>query len=347
MSIWFPILIATLLLLAGNLSTADEEQPTATPTIVQLSVFADQEKDAKPVAQCQGFVVEADGMILTSYQPLIDPATEALHPRIEVAGLVEFSGKSLSASIVAVEPTLNFAILNVETTKKLKASKLCPREKIVVGAPIHARTTLVNNSAHLSSGKITDLNSMECYQETMTATMLQAAIKVPDAALGGPLFNNKGEVVAIHTGYSKTAEDEPHDGPEIEEGKIHILPIFLVFNIYEAVKLKGNMKSPWTGFSVRPLSKKEKSIFPQGRFSGGVGIDAVWPDSPADKLGIQKDDMLVAFSYYPTENVAAFQKWLYMYGVGFKVKLHFIRGADKYFSVDYTIEERPASARPR
>ena len=107
------------------------------------------------------------------------------------------------------------------------------------------------------------------------------------------------------------------------------------------------MKSPWTGFSVRALTEDEQNGFPHGRFLGGVGIDYVWSGSPAEKMGVQKGDLLVGFSYYPTKTVAAFQKWLYMYGVGFKVKLHFLRNRSEYYSVDYTIEERPDSAPPR
>jgi len=46
-------------------------------------------------------------------------------------------------------------------------------------------------------------------------------------------------------------------------------------------------------------------------------------------------------------SVADFQKWLYMNGVGQSVRLVFVRNGREYLAVDYTIEERAASARPR
>ncbi|MGK0185530.1 MAG: S1-C subfamily serine protease [Verrucomicrobiales bacterium] len=339
--------------LPGNLQAQDEKEkdlPEEIPTVVKIKVFA-TEGNAKtnassPVAECQGFVVESDGTILTSYDRLVNAKTGALYTSIEIEGLTGKPDDPRSASIIAVEPTLNFAILKTKASRSLKASRICARDAIVVGVPVHSIMGMKGKKPVFASGKITDLNSMECYQESMTATMLQAAIDIPDTALGGPVFNNKGEVVALHTGYRQSANEE-HEGEEIEVGKIHILPIFLIFNIYESVKLKGNMKSPWTGFSVRALSEKEQEIFPQGRFLGGVAVDFVWKGSPADKLGIKVDDFLVGFSYYPTKTVAAFQKWLYMYGVDFKVKLHFLRDQKEYYGVDYKIEERPDSARPR
>jgi hypothetical protein len=160
--------------------------PEETPTIVRLKVFAvkgeDGERPAEPVAECQGFVVEAEGMILTSYQQLVDSATGALHPVIKVEGLGNQSQGSLTASIIAVEPTLNFAILKIDPPKGLKASKICPREDIVVGLPVHAIAGFDGETKRYSSGLITELNSMECYQESMTATMLQAKIEIPDSS---------------------------------------------------------------------------------------------------------------------------------------------------------------------
>lgn len=334
---------------AANLCAEEDkkiEPPEETPTVVKLKVYSGTEKK---VAECQGFVVEGDGTILTSYDALVNANTGALYQKIEVEGITGNPERPRSAAIIAVEPTLNFAILKIRG-RGLKAAKICDRDEILVDVPVHVVTGMKEKKPQFSSGIITDLNSMECYQESMTATMLQARIDVPDDVLGGPVFNSKGEVVALHTGYRKSAAEEEEDkleGAEIEEGKIHILPIFLIFNIYESVKLKGNMKSPWTGFSVRALTGKEMEVFPYDRFLGGVGVDYVWAGSPADKMGIKVDDYLVGFSYYPTKTVAAFQKWLYMYGVGFKVKLHFIREQKEYYSVDYTIEERPDSARPR
>ena len=348
------IAVSTLACIAATCVQGEDKAPEKVPTIVKLRAYSTEGGSGKrakePVSEFQGFVVEKNKILLTSYRQLIDPSTGALLPVIE-AERVEKKKKDRKVSpvsIIAVEPTLNFAILKIDDGKKLDASKICPREEIVVDQSVHAITGFKNGSPVFSSGKITDLNSMECYQESMTATMLQAAIEIPDSSLGGPVFNDKGEVVALHSGYIKRAsETEEHTGPEIEDGKIHILPIFLIFNIYESVKLKGNMKSPWTGFSVRALTETEQKVFPHGRFLGGVGIDHVWEGGPAQKLGVRKGDLLVGFSYYPTKTVAAFQKWLYMYGVDFKVKLHFIRDRSEYYAIDYTIEERPDWAKPR
>ena len=87
----------------------------------------------------------------------------------------------------------------------------------------------------------------------MTATMLQAKIEIPESSIGGPVFNTQGEVVAIFTGHQPPAQKElgqlnpilelEHHLKEEEanKGKLHLLPIFLVSNIYESLKLKQSL----------------------------------------------------------------------------------------------------------
>lgn len=323
-----------------------EGRPKVVPTLVMVRSFAAVGADAEPVAEGQGFVVEANGVVLTSYEVLVDPSTQTLHPRVEAEVVGDASGRRYIAAIVSVEPTLNFAILKIDPEGPLVASKICERENIVPGQHVHALAGIKAGVPVFNSGEITDLNSMECYQESMTATMLRARIEIPQSSIGAPVFDDAGEVVGMFTGHVARAGEE-YDEDEVDDGKLHILPIFLVFNIYESLKLTGSLKSPWTGFSVRPASESERAIFPFKRYLGGIGIDHVWKGGPAEKLGIREDDLLVGFSYYPVHSVADFQKWLYRHGVGLEVKLHFVRDRKHYYVVDYKIEERPKWAVPR
>ena len=61
-----------------------------------------------------GFVMETDGFLLSSYQNLTDPETEALLPEIRVVIWDQRDRGSLPARVIGVEPTLNRAVLKVE-----------------------------------------------------------------------------------------------------------------------------------------------------------------------------------------------------------------------------------------
>ena len=292
------------------------------PSIVVVRSYDSAASDAVPADERLGFIVESDGIILTSYEVLRNARTQGLRQTVSVELVGDKSRHK--AAIVGIEPTLNFAILKVESDGKLPASKLSPREKIQVGQKVRALAGFEGGKPVYNTGELTDLNSKECYQHSMTATMLRGRIEIPRTSIGGPVFNERGEVVAVFTGH--VPPERPVDGGVLEEihreledankGKIHLLPIFLVTNIYESLKLKESLKSPWTGFSVRPITSEERKFFPFKRFR-------------------------------KTNNVAEFQRWLYAHGVGFEVKLHFLRGGKELRTVTYTIEERPKWAVPR
>lgn len=135
---------------------------------------------------------------------------------------------------------------------------------------------------------------------------------------------------------------------ELMSSSVQSASIDLCFNIYDSIKQKGSLKSPWTGFSVRPLNDAEMKLFPTAKkHNGGIAIEHVWDNSPAQKLGIQVNDILVQFSYNRILTVGDFQKWLYMYGVGHPVKLMILRNGKDYLVTDYVIEERPVWAKPK
>ena len=307
-------------------------------------------------------IVEADGLILTSYEALIDKESQRLRHTNTVQRLGE--QKTYTTSVVGIEPTLNFAILKVEDAKRaFPVSKLLTMDEVKAGQKVQALAAIRDGKPVFHTGEISELNSKECYQYSMTATMLQAKIELPDSAIGGPVFNEDGGVVAIYTGHQPPAEHhvnqvtpilelEQHlKDEEANKGKRHLLPIFLVSNIYESLKLKKSVKSPWTGFSVRSLTEEERELFPytivRKRYPSAIGVEDVWKGGPAEKLGILKDDLLLGFSYYQCNTVAEFQKWLYAHGVGFEVKLYFLRGGTEVRTVTYKIEERPVWAMPQ
>lgn len=325
---------------APNASTPQPPQPPP-PDVVVIETAS---------GHAQGFVIEAEGFVLTTYAPLVDPKIGALPDQLRVAVWESGVRSSHSASIVGIEPTLNLAILQLDVDRPLRASPMVRESEIVVGQPVIA-AFVDGDRPRAVNGTISALSAKECYQESLTATMLRAVIALPEAAVGAPLRTENGAVVALNTGYQPPPDAEPVPAEAehaLRPGETPVLPIELAMNIYEGLKQRRNMHSPWTGFSVRSLTEAERAHFPTvRRHQGGVAIEHVWNGSPAEKMGVQVDDILVQFAHYHVTSVAEFQQYLYSYGVGPQVELVFVRGGADYLVADYTIEERPDWAKPR
>ncbi len=316
------------------------------PTIVSIVGHAagHSGEPGAPVSRALGYIVEADGFLLTNYQNLVDPATGRLLAHYRVT-LASDPSRSFPAEIIGVEPTINVGILKIDSREPFAASPDARALPITVGLRLSAASGVSENVLALVPGEVTGLNTRQCYQESLSSTMFRARIPLGPEAIGGPVFlAETGEVVALHTGYKPKAEPGHVEDPE----ERHLLPISLCFNIYESLKQKRSLRSPWTGFSVRPLTGDEQKFFPTAkRHQSGVGIEYVWPDSPAARLGVGVNDILVQVGYNRITSVADFQKWLYLNGVGQPVKLIFLRDGREYLFADYVIEERPASAKTR
>ncbi len=333
----------------------------AGPTLVRIEGYLTP--TATPANRCLGFIVEADGFLLTNYQNLTDPATGRLLDDLRVTLPSDPAQTVYPARIIGVEPTLNLAILKIDAPTSLSAvdaSVFFVPSQIALGKEPAVATPLAAFADDLTSpspgpasglplrrlaGEVIGLNTRQCYQESLTSTLFRSNLALAETSVGGPVFlPETGEVVALYTGYKPT----PMPGHIETPGETFLLPITLCFNIYDSLKQKRSLLSPWTGFSVRALTEAEQRHFPTAkRHRAGVALESIWPDSPAERMGLRVDDILVQLAYNRVESVADFQKWLYLNGVGQRVKLLILRDGTEYLTADYLIEERPAHARPQ
>lgn len=331
-------------LVAAAFSVLAADLTAATPNIIKIEAREKPGDEGAPLNSSLGFIVEKDGFLITNYTNLTNPKDGNLLEQFQVS-MTDGSGKSYPARIIGVEPTINLGILKIESTDVFKASSIARERKITTGTIVAASAKYDGTKNTIVEGPVTGLNTRQCYQESLATTMFRVKMPLSTESLGGPVyFADSGEVTALYTGFKPTHQN----GQEEADGEFHLLPIDLCFNIYDSIKQKGSLKSPWTGFSVRALNDSEKRHFPTAKtHQSGIAIEHVWDNSPAQKLGIRVDDILVQFAYNRILTVADFQKWLYMYGVGQPVKLMFLRNGTEHLVADYVIEERPAWAKPK
>lgn len=306
-----------------------------------------------------GVVVEKDdgkSFVVTSYSLLATDDAGSLAPVVDLQPLG--AGTHVAGAVVSVERTLDLAIIEARLPKTVVPSRLDAPSAMAAGTRLHAITDRVAASISHVSGVILELPDAECYQRTLLPTMLEVEFEDDLSLFGAPLFGDNGALLAFRSNLPVPPEkdehedsehkDSEHEDSEHEDGEheAHVLPIELVYNIYDSLKTRRSTNSPWTGFSVRALSARELAVLPRQGFDGGIALEDVWERSPAEALGLQIGDVLLSFGEHPIKSVADFQRWLYMHGVGETVTLKFLRGT-KVFEHSYTIEERPRWAVPR
>jgi S1-C subfamily serine protease/mono/diheme cytochrome c family protein len=295
-----------------------------------------------------GFIVSAEGHILTAQHLLRDAQDET----VDAVDIELDDGRHEVARIVGIEPTINLAVLQLETFSATGEPAATPVRLATDGAARVGHWVIALGNPWgpgrtFAVGTLSSQPERHCYQEDLTATLVQAAVSVPPGAHGGPLVDIEGAVVGVLVPAPRAVAAEPGLAPA---GVAFALPIDLAMSIYEPLKLTKSRTSPWLGISVLELSAvRRRAGRPRDRDAlprTGVYIDDVYTPSPAAEAGIRIGDSLLAIDGARLLSVRNFQKWLYLSGVGRTVTLEIFRDGET-LEKRVTVAQRPAAAVPR
>ena len=303
----------------------------------------------RPTGVATGFVVQADGEILTCLHALQKPDGT-------FADLIDVQTHDLRHTICelsAAEPTLNIALLRMVTMSAEHPPKFEVAEfgDSVAALPGHYAIGVGDPSGpeqYFGVGYVTSPPSRDCYQENMTATYLQASLRVHPECYGGPLLNVRGEVIGILLPLRSRFGALPI---EPARGLEFALPSNVLSGLYNSLRQVGSARSPWLGFAVMSRAEllKDKgpeafAAMPKPRF--GIYIENVFSPSPAAASGLQPGDFLVKFDGEYVQSPILFQRFLYLAGIGADVTLEIHRDGET-FERRLRVEERPKSATQR
>jgi serine protease Do len=292
----------------------------------------------RPVRGASGFLVSADGYVVTLRRLVVDPATGREAPIVDVeVGLDHYK-----AEVLGLEPTLDLAVLKITSSAPFPFLRFGDSGKsrpghwaIAFGNPDGSEQTLL-------PGFVSFQPTRECYQDDLSATYLQLSVAVGDASLGGPVVNLSGEVIGVSARLGKPSASA---APAPVTGSGHALPSNVANAILQSLLIRENKESPWLGVSVLALTDEERTKLGD-RAPGGIAIDNVFDPSPASAAGILVGDILLRLAGEPIATVYDFQRLLYHHGPGSRVTLGMLRDG-KPLELVVTIARRPPEATTR
>jgi len=134
-----------------------------------------------------------------------------------------------------------------------------------------------------------DINSLGFSDKRLDLIQTDAAINPGNS--GGPLVNSNGEVIGINT--------LVRSGPGAGLG--FAIPINLARKVSDQLLVKGEVVHPYLGIqliSLNPQIAKEHNKDPNVLFQlperSGALIQSIFPNSPAEKAGLRRGDLVIA-----------------------------------------------------
>jgi len=226
-----------------------------------------------------GFIIDKDGTILTNNH-VVEKADEI---KIKTT-----DGKEYDAKVIGRDPKTDIALIKIATDgKTLKAAKLGDSEAIrvgdwvmAVGNPFGLGNT-VTAGIISAKGRIIGAGPYDDFLQT------DAAINPGNS--GGPLFNMNGEVVGINTAIVAQAQ-----------GIGFATPISMVKEILDQLKT-GKVVRGWLGIMIQDITPDLAESFGTTETNGVIVGDVV-ADSPAEKAGMKRGDIVKTLNGKEVEN---------------------------------------------
>lgn len=217
-----------------------------------------------------GFIISADGYILTN-DHVVDNADEIT---VQLAG-----GKTYAASLKGMDPKLDLALLKIDTEEQLPTVKLGNSEQLQIGEWVMA----IGNPFGLEQTVTVGIVSAKgrVIGAGPYDNFIQTDASINPGNSGGPLFNTRGEVVGINTAIVAGGQ-----------GIGFAIPINAAKSILPQLKETGHVTRGWLGVTIQHVSQELAQSFGLKDTNGAL-ISSVAQDSPADRAGLQRGDVII------------------------------------------------------
>ncbi len=253
---------------AGPRRFRRDDQPRA-PQGPPFGVPRDGPADRPQRGTGAGFIIEADGHILTNYHVVEDAE------RI----IVKLSdGRSLRALVVGVDPPTDLALLKVATRDPLPVAPLGDSDRLrvgewvcAIGNPLAYEHTVTVGVVSFLGRKLFDA-SLDNFIQTDAAINLGSS--------GGPLINTGGEVVGINSALSWQASNIGF-----------AIPSNQARDILPQLKARGRVARGYLGITLRDLDADLQQSLNLTADRGALVMD-VAIGSPGDRAGLQPYDLV-------------------------------------------------------
>ena len=225
-----------------------------------------------------GFLIEADGYIVTNHHVIEDAA--------EIAVTLH-DGKTYTAEVKGSDPKTDLALLKIEPDEPLPVLEWGDSDTARMGNWVFAIGNPFGLSSTLTVGVISalarDIRSgpFDSYIQT------DAAINRGNS--GGPLFNLDGRVIGVNTSiYS------PPGGAGGSVGIGFAVPSSIAKTVVAQIRELGRTRRGWLGVQIQGVGEDIAESLRLEKPAGAL-VAVVFPDSPAANAGVQPGDVLLKF----------------------------------------------------
>jgi serine protease Do len=248
--------------------------------------FFDRFYDPRPrTAQSlgTGVIIDRSGHVLTN-EHVLAGATET---RVTLS-----DGREFACEIIGTDPDNDLGVLRVKADGQLPVAPLGDSDDtmigetvIAIGNPFGLNHTITTGVLSATQRSIQAPRGGRAYHG-----FLQTDASINPGNSGGPLVNVDGEVIGVNTAILGDAE-----------GIGFAIPINRARRIVEELIEHGTVSPTWLGLGVQDLTPAlQRSL--GAKTSSGALVSHVYDDSPAQRAGVRRGDVVVELDGTPVRS---------------------------------------------
>jgi serine protease Do len=256
-----------------------------------------------------GFIINEKGYILTNNH-VVEKADEIT---VTLPDKREFE-----AQVIGTDPMSDVAVIKIEG-KNLPTAELGDSSTAQVGDWVIAVGTPYGLSQTVTAGIISAAGRANIgivdYED-----FFQTDAAINPGNSGGPLVDIYGTVIGMNTAiFSKSGG---------YQGIGFAIPINMAKGIMDSLIDHGRVVRGWLGVSIQPVTKDIADSFGLKKAEGALVAD-VTSESPAEKAGVLRGDIIVSLDEKPVENPTVLKNRVAQKEVDSTVPLTVIRKGEK------------------
>ncbi|MEO8298171.1 MAG: Do family serine endopeptidase [Burkholderiales bacterium] len=273
--------------------------------------------------QGSGFIVSPDGLILTNAH-VVSGAKEVT---VKLTDRREFHAKVLGSDKTTDIAVLKIDARNLPTVVLGKPADLKVGEWVLaIGSPFGFENSVTAGVVSAKGRSLPDDGAVP---------FIQTDVAVNPGNSGGPLFNNRGEVVGINSQiYSRSGG---------YQGLSFAIPVDVAQRVQRQIVATGHASHAMLGVTVQEINQTLADSFKLAKPEGAL-VANVQPGSPAAKAGLQSGDVIVAIDGKPVVASGDLPAVVSMAEPGNKVTLD-VRRDGKSLSLPVTLGDANKLAR--
>jgi serine protease Do len=263
-------------------------------------------RDSREKALGSGVIVSPEGYILTNNH-VVDGATDV---QVTLSDKREFK-----ARIVGADPKTDVAVLKIDG-KNLSPITIGDSAKVQVGDVALAIGNPFGVGQTVTKGIISATGrgnlGIEAYED-----FLQTDAPINPGNSGGALINDRGELVGINTAIIS-------HGSGGSQGIGFAVPANLARNVLDQILKTGHVTRAYLGIYPQDVTPAMAKAFGE-KESQGILVGDVSANSPAQKAGIQRGDIILQINGKPVTDSNQLRMSVSMMLPGSELKLKILR----------------------